>query len=60
MKAVIGCDKSIGDAAAVTFTRSFYRALAHGRDYESSFKIAVADVRAQDGSIEAEKYKIQL
>jgi CHAT domain len=60
VKVVIGCDNSIDDAAAVTFTRSFYRALAHGRDYESSFKIAVADVGAQNGPLEAEKYKIHL
>lgn len=57
---VIGCNSSIGDAAAITFTRSFYRALAHGRDYVSSFKIAVADVRAQNGAIEANKYTIEL
>ncbi len=60
VKVVIGCDKSIGDAAAITFTRSFYRNLAHGRDYESSFRIAVAEVSAQNGASEAEKYKIQL
>jgi CHAT domain len=55
---VIGCDESIDDEAAITFTRSFYRALAHGRDYASSFKIATADVKAQNGVTEAEKYKI--
>jgi len=58
VKVVIGCDDSIDDDAAITFTRSFYRSLAHGRDYESSFKIAVADVRAQNGILEAEKYKM--
>lgn len=57
-RVVIGCDESILDVAAITFTRSFYRALAHGRDYESSFKIAVADVRVQNGNDEADKYKI--
>jgi hypothetical protein len=60
VRVVIGCDNSIDDAAAITFTRSFYRALAHGRDYASSFKIAVADVRAQNGVAEAEKYKMLL
>ncbi len=60
VKVVIGCDESINDAAAITFTKSFYRALAHGRDYESSFRIATADVRAQNGAVEAQKYKIYL
>ncbi|MDZ4055446.1 MAG: CHAT domain-containing protein [Polynucleobacter sp.] len=58
VKIVIGCDDTIADDAAITFTRSFYRSLAHGRDYRQSFKLAVADVNAQHGAIEAKKYKI--
>ncbi|MFD2029123.1 CHAT domain-containing protein, partial [Ancylobacter dichloromethanicus] len=37
VKIVIGCDDTIADDAAITFTRSFYRSLAHGRDYRQSF-----------------------
>lgn len=58
VRVVIGCDDTIDDAAAITFTKSFYRSLAHGRDYQQSFKIAVADVNAQHGIDEARKYKI--
>jgi hypothetical protein len=58
VKVVIGCDDTIDDDAAITFTRSFYRSLAHGRDYKQSFKLAIADVNAQCGAVEAQKYKI--
>lgn len=56
VQVVIGCDDSIADDAAITFTKSFYRSLAHGRDYRQSFKIAVADVKAQNGPDEGDKY----
>jgi len=58
VKVAIGCDDTIDDSAAIAFTRSFYRSLAHGKDYKQSFKIAVADVNAQHGQAEARKYKI--
>jgi len=58
VKFVIGCNDTINDDAAVTFTRSFYRTLAHGRDYSESYKVAIADVRLQHGADEADKYNI--
>ncbi|MFG1329616.1 CHAT domain-containing protein, partial [Xanthobacter autotrophicus] len=58
VKVVIGCDDTIADEAAITFTRSFYRSLAHGKNFQQSFKIAVADVKAQHGQQEGEKYTL--
>lgn len=58
VKAVIGCSNTIGDNAAGAFTRSFYRALAHGESYERAFRFAKNEVRINSGSAEAEKYVI--
>ena len=55
LKAVIGCDDSIGDRAAANFTRGFYQAVAHGRDYEAAFNMGKIEVRISDGD-EADKY----
>jgi hypothetical protein len=60
VKVVIGCDGTIDDKAAIIFTNSFYRTLSHGRSFEESFKMATADVLAQIGASEANKYKIYL
>ncbi|WP_420102148.1 CHAT domain-containing protein [Bosea sp. (in: a-proteobacteria)] len=60
VKVVIGCDDSIDDDAALAFSRAFYRALAHGRDYQSSFNLAVADVSMTVDPDEAKKFKIKI
>ena len=57
VKAVIGCDSTIGDKAAIAFARSFYRALANGEDYKKAFDWAVNDVRLATSDAEAGKYK---
>lgn len=59
VKCVIGCDDSIADDAAVVFSKAFYRALAHGEDFENSFRLARNDVSIQAGRAEADKYKFR-
>ena len=58
VECVIGCDASISDVAAIAFSRAFYRALAHGRDYEGAFRLAKNDVELANLKGEAEKYKL--
>lgn len=57
VEAVIGCDDTIDDGAAIAFARSFYRALANGMDYEQAFQWAVNEVRLSSDDTEAKKYK---
>jgi hypothetical protein len=54
--AVIGCDASIEDAAAIAFTRAFYRALAHDHNYATAFKLAKNDVSITQKRSEADKF----
>jgi CHAT domain len=56
IKCVIGCDDSIDDGAASVFSKAFYRALAHGKTFSESFRLARNDVSMQCGSTEADKY----
>jgi hypothetical protein len=56
--AVIGCDAAINDAAAIAFTRAFYRALAHGRTFVDAYKFAKNEVRINGYGAEADKYVI--
>ncbi len=56
VKAVIGCKVSIGDAAAVLFTKAFYRALAHDRPYEQAFALALNELELHNMEAEARKY----
>ncbi len=58
VEAVIGCDVSIGDTAAILFTRAFYRALAHGESYQRSYLLAKNDLKLNGQGKEAEKYTI--
>lgn len=58
VEAVIGCDVSIGDTAAILFTRAFYRALAHGESYQQSYLLAKNDLKLNGQGKEAEKYTI--
>lgn len=58
VEAVIGCDVSIGDTAAILFTRAFYRALAHGETVQRSFELAKNDLVINGQAKEAGKYTI--
>ena len=58
VEAVIGCDASIGDTAAILFTRAFYRALAHGETVRRSFELAKNDLVLNGQGKEAGKYTI--
>lgn len=57
VQCVIGCDDSIGDDAAIAFSRAFYRGLAHGKTYEESFHLAQNEVELHFGKAIAGKYK---
>jgi hypothetical protein len=58
--AVIGCSVSISDAAALMFTRAFYRALAHGENFKRAYDLAKNDVELNGFPKEAKKYMISL
>ncbi len=60
VKAVIGCDASIDDEAAIVFSRAFYRALAHGASFDEAYKFAKNDVRLNGHEVEADKYIVVL
>ncbi len=57
LKAVIGCADSISDEAAIIFTKSFYRALAHGFRYQRAFELALNQLQIENLTEEAKKYK---
>ena len=57
---VIGCNASIDDEAAIVFTKSFYRALAHGHGYEKAFRLAQNELQFAGMAAEAKNYKIHL
>ncbi len=56
VKAVIGCKVSIGDAAAVAFSKAFYRALAHDRSYQNAFDLALNELQLNGMEAEARIY----
>ncbi|MFX0199354.1 MAG: CHAT domain-containing protein [Candidatus Hodarchaeota archaeon] len=41
---VIGMSKAIGDSAAINFARSFYRALAFGKDVKTAFDLGCVEI----------------
>jgi hypothetical protein len=53
---VIGCDSTIDDSAAISFTRAFYQALSAGKTYEVAFEFGVASVSTAGFAREAKKY----
>jgi len=55
---VIGCDDSVGDTAALTFSYAFYRALSHGRSFEDSFEFGVNEINLTSDREESKMYKI--
>lgn len=58
VEAVIGCDASIDDDAAIMFTRAFYRALSHGVTFQQAYNLALNDLDLHGKQKEAEKYKL--
>ena len=60
VQCVIGCEESIGDDAAIVFSKAFYRALAHGKGFEGSFRLAKNAVSMECSSREADKYSIKI
>ncbi len=56
--AVIGCDASVSDDAAIVFSRSFYRALSHGKNYPEAFELAKNDIKLAGMDKDADLYKI--
>ena len=45
VRAVIGCSVSIGDDAAISFSKAFYRALSHGNPYRRAFDLALNELQ---------------
>jgi esterase/lipase superfamily enzyme len=41
---VVGMDRTIGDASALSFSEGFYRALAFGQDYKTAFQLGSSNV----------------
>lgn len=58
VEAVIGCDQSIADDAAIMFTRAFYRALSHGSNFERAFNLAINELDLHGKKDESRKYKL--
>lgn len=45
VKAVIGCSISVGDDAAIAFSKAFYRAISHGHQYRKAFDLALNELQ---------------
>jgi hypothetical protein len=45
VRAVIGCSVSIGDDAAISFSKAFYRAISHGNPYRRAFELALNELQ---------------
>lgn len=58
VEAVVGCDESIDDEAAIMFTRAFYRALSHGVTFQQAFNLARNELDLHGKQEESEKYKL--
>jgi hypothetical protein len=51
--AAIGMAGAIGDAAALSFSRAFYRALAHGLDLQRAFELGCSQIELDEYPAEA-------
>lgn len=58
VEAVIGCNNTIDDEAAIMFTRAFYRALSHGANFQRAFDLARNELDLNGKQLESEKYKL--
>ncbi len=58
VEAVVGCDDSIADEAAIMFTRAFYRALSHNVTFQQAFNLARNELDLHGKKLESEKYKL--
>lgn len=54
---VIGMTGAIDDEAAILFSKSFYRAIAYGRDVQTAFDLACQEINMQN-ILEADKPKL--
>lgn len=57
VEAVVGCTQSIGDDAAIIFSKAFYRALAHGYEYRRAYESALNELELNGMKNEAKKYR---
>ncbi len=55
---VIGCNDSVGDTAALTFSYAFYRALSHGRSFQDAFDLGINEINLTSSKAESKMYKI--
>ncbi|MEP2981624.1 MAG: hypothetical protein ABJO86_19195 [Lentilitoribacter sp.] len=53
---VVGTNSEIDDDGAIAFTRSFYRSIAHGYDYETAFGQALVEIDLDHEDGERENY----
>jgi hypothetical protein len=56
VKAVIGCSVSIGDDAAISFSKAFYRAISHGNSYKRAFDLALNELQLNGMEDDAKIY----
>lgn len=57
VRAVVGCSSSIGDKAAIIFSKAFYRAIAHGVNYRKAFEFALNELQISKMDAEAKIYQ---
>jgi hypothetical protein len=55
---VIGCDGSVVDSAATSFSVGFYRGLASGKDFSQSFELGVNEINLTSDRSLSEMYRI--
>ncbi len=56
VRAVIGCSVSIGDDAAISFSKAFYRAISHGNPYKRAFELALNELQLNGFEDDAKIY----
>lgn len=57
---VIGCNDTVADEAALTFSYAFYRALAHGEGFEQAYKYGLNQIGLTSSKSLASVYAIHL
>ncbi len=55
---VIGCNDTVGDTAALTFSYAFYRALSHGKSFEDAYELGVNEINLTSSREESKMYRI--
>lgn len=59
VKAVVGCSVSIGDEAAISFSKAFYRAISHGHNYLKAYTLALNELQLAGMEDAAKIYTFQ-